>query len=371
MDYEYEKKSEQHLVRQPGYGAPPPYNSPAASGQCSPSMSSPSGFTSRSQSGFAMPLSSVSIAGKLRKAVVIPATDAALGSPFLRAYAPMLSGFGISREDFLGFVDKLNRVAVASPPLQILGLAGNIVGMVPLHAAQIVGNSVNLVAKVSVGVVSKGATEICLRDANKEFFGPRGLKVQVAKLSAVAAITRMPILTADGEIDKKAPLLKPLDDDFESNGMSAQQRRIYSLADYIEHLEINDLPELGRGSNALSRMHATVSENQRKKGEKKMLKNRTKAHEEWNKDVEKAEKKYEEKLRELEKEESRAQGRSREKKREEDLRKIEHKREKFEQAYEEKLGKAEKERRKDDKEEKGFKKILFLIVTNLDGRVIG
>lgn len=334
-------------------------------------MPSPCGFASRSQASFTTPPSSISSPGKLTKAVVIPATNTALGSPFLRAYAPALSGLGISREDFLGFVDKLNRVAVASPPLQILGLAGNIVGMVPLHTAQIVGNSVNMAAKVGVAVASKGATEICLRDANKELFGPRGLKVQVAKLSAVAAITRMPILTADGKIDKKASLLQPLDDEFECATMSAQQRRINALGSYIEQLEIEDLPELGRGSNPLSRMHAAVSEKQRAKGEKKMLKERAKGQKEWTKDLEKAEKEYAKKLRELEKEESKAQGRRREKKREEDLLKVKHEREKLEAKYEKELGKVEKDRVKDDKEEEGFKKILFLIVTNLDGKVIG
>lgn len=300
---------------------------------------------------------------------MIPATDAALGSPFLRAYAPALSAFGIGREEFIGFIDKLNRVAVASPPLQILGLVGNIVGMVPSQTAQIVGTSVEVVANITTGVVSKGATELCLRDMNKELFGPCGLKAQVAQLNAVAAMTNMPILTPDGKVDKKAPLMRPIDDEEECGTMSAQERRIRALEGYIEPLDIENLPDLAKGSNPLSRMHAAVSERNRTQGEKKMMKDRAKAQKGWNKDVEKVNKKYEEKLHELEKEEQRAQGRRSDKKRGEELKKLEHKREKLDKEHSSKLDRAEKERLKDDKEEKGFRKILFLIITNLDAKV--
>lgn len=378
--YTKSEKPPSPVAQYEAYDAPPPYAGPSPSSsrpasrntkaQHSPQSSyTASGFASPSQSSLQTPPSSVASPGQLRKAIVIPATNAELGSPFLRAYAPALSGLGITREEFLGFIDKLNRVAVASPPLEILGLVGNIVGMVPSHTAQIVGTTVELAAQITTGIVSKGATELCLRDMNKELFGPRGLKVQVAQLNAVATITKMPILTPDGKVDKKAPLMRPFDDEEECGTMSAQERRLRALEGYIEHLDIENLPELAKGSNPLSRMHAAVSERNRKQGEKKMMKDRAKAQKGWNKGVEKANKKYEEKMQELEKEEERAQNRSSDKKRDEDMRKVEKKREKLEKEHDSKLGRTEKRRLKGDKEEKGFRKILFLIVTNLDGTV--
>lgn len=51
-------------------------------------------------------------------------------SPFSRGYAPALAGSGVPLGDWLAFVDGLNLAFTANPPLQILGLAGGMIGMV-------------------------------------------------------------------------------------------------------------------------------------------------------------------------------------------------------------------------------------------------
>lgn len=306
---------------------------------------------------------------RLAKVIAIPATDPTAGSPFLRAYPSVLQNFNLPRENFLEFLDRFNRAAVASPPVQILGLAGNIVSMVPLHTAQIVGGTINAVSNIGSRAIAKGHTEIVLRDANRNIFEPRGLKVQVAKLDAVASIARMPILTADGKIEKHAAVLQPFESDDDYRFATAQERRLKALGPWIEKLDVEGLPQLAEGSNMLSKMHASVSENQRKKGEEKMMKEREKAQKEFFKGSEKAQKEYEKKMAELYRDQSRAERRRKDKDRQRDLRRVEERREKVENEFEHRMARSEKERIEDDKEEKGLKKILFLIVTNLDGRV--
>ena len=119
---------------------------------------------------------------RLEKPIAIPATLAHYGSPFLRAYPPSLHTYSILRETFLSFLDALNRVAVKSPPLQVLGLAGNIVGFVPSAAALIAGAAINVTAGVATGVIQHGRTEIELKRANAELFGPMGLKSRSRRL---------------------------------------------------------------------------------------------------------------------------------------------------------------------------------------------
>lgn len=60
--------------------------------------------------------------------VVIPQTAPGIKNPFSRAWSPILSDHGVRREDFLQFLDHLNVSKAASPPLQLLNLAGTIVG---------------------------------------------------------------------------------------------------------------------------------------------------------------------------------------------------------------------------------------------------
>lgn len=301
----------------------------------------------------------------LEKVIAIPATSAELGSPFLRAYAPALNEFGITQDIFLDFLDHLNRVAVASPPMQVLGLAGNIVGMVPLHTAQIVGGAVNAAATLTTITMSKGRVEMLLRQANQDVFGPRGLCARIAKLEAVAQLSNMPILDEEGNLDKNSSILLPLENIEDSHSVNAQHRRIEALSPWLSPLQIEALPVVQPPSNVFSKMHASVSERQRSKEERKLQKDRSKMHKDWLKDTEKAREDYEKEMLKLHEEEGKARfGNS--KRAEKKLAKIEHEREKVEREYRKEMEKVEKDRKKDDKEEKLMRKILFLVVQQVN-----
>lgn len=60
--------------------------------------------------------------------VLIPQTEPGIQNPFSRAWSSFLNGHDIHEEDFLHFIDHLNVCKAASPPFQVLSLAGNILG---------------------------------------------------------------------------------------------------------------------------------------------------------------------------------------------------------------------------------------------------
>lgn len=112
----------------------------------------PGGHTVASEPRVAAPSNPHAVHEKL---VAIPATGHNLGAPILRAWPPALEGRGISKVDFLNLIDRLNRVTINSPPIQVFGLAGNIVSMVPLATAHIVGSAVNASAMMAGVAVRK------------------------------------------------------------------------------------------------------------------------------------------------------------------------------------------------------------------------
>ena len=324
------------------------------------------------------PTTTASTSNRLLKPIAIPATTSTTGSAFLRAYPPSLSSHHISQDLFLTFLDDLNRVAVQSPPLQVIGLAGNIVGFVPLATAQIVGGAVNVATMIGTQVISKGRTEVFLRSANKEIFNPRGLKVEVSRIDALAKIAGIPILTPEGKVKKGVNLLEPVGMEevqrtkSGESAVSGQQRRLQALEPYIAHLELEGLPGIEAKANPLSKWSAGASEMSRKRGEKKMTKTRLEAAEKYHEESGKAGEKYEKDMAKQDRKVDKmlAKGKNGEKATEK-MREIEKEKRKIQKDYDKETRKVEKDRRKDDKEESGMKKILWLVIRNLDEKVEG
>ncbi|RMJ15226.1 hypothetical protein CDV36_005144 [Fusarium kuroshium] len=304
----------------------------------------------------------------LQKPIAIPATSSKLGSPFLRAFPPVLEErYGIPQGTFLRFLDDLNRAAVASPPVQVLGLAGSIVSMVPLQTAQIIGSSVNVAADLATFAVSKSRSELCISKANQELFAPRGLRVELAKLEAVARFAQIPILDSEGKVEKDALILGPLEDALEQSSMSVQQRRLQALEPWIAPLDLTPLPELHVPDNFISKMHASTSERQRMKEEEKATKHRVKAQESWSKDLQKAEEDYEKEMRKIEKKTVKAHKKHiKDERVEKKLRKLEKEKQKCDEEYEKDITKANEGWRKDDKEERSVRKVLWILIRSLD-----
>jgi hypothetical protein len=292
------------------------------------------------------------------KIIAIPATNASLGSAFLRAYPPALGRFNISKPVFLEFLDHLNRAIVASPGLRVLGAASDIAGIVPEPTTQVIFGVAGLSAKVGTYAMSKVRSEGVIRQANNELFFPRGLEAQIVKLKTVALLANMPILNYKGEIDKRSPILESLQSLVEVDELktiSAQQRRLRALEAWISPLEIDELPPVASASNAMSKVDVFVSEAERKSAEQSMLKKRIKATEKHDKKSQKALEKYEKSMAKYEhKEMGRHSSR--------DLEKMEERRQKAVDKYERKTEKAEMKYQKKDKEEESIRKIGFLVI---------
>lgn len=353
----------------------------------------------------------------LPKPIAIPSVNTELGSPYMRAYPPCLGDHGIPQDAFLRFLDRLNRVSAASPPVVMLGLGASVVSLIPEPTTAIVATAVDLTCQVSVYAISKGRTEILLAEANREIFGPRGLKVQIAKLEAVARIAGIPVLDDEGKLLSSNPekqkkkkkdvdgtiapptrLLAPLEDIHEVHTLSAQHRRLRALAPWTMPLEFDGLPDVyavaqegdldeaqaqsqekdnngGGGISAMGKLHQYVSDYQRKTGEEKLIKGRKKALDRLTESRQKAQEKYEKKLRELEKDESRLQEKiikktdsnSSTKSEEKELEKIVTKKAvTLPEELEKEMEKIQRKYEKDDQEEKGIRRIHYLIVTDKD-----
>ncbi|KAF2030064.1 hypothetical protein EK21DRAFT_112357 [Setomelanomma holmii] len=308
----------------------------------------------------------------LQQPIAIPATSTNIGSPFLRAYPHELEAYGISAPAFLQFLDELNRAIVVSPPVAVLGLAGDIVGMVPLATAQIVGSSVSAAAKLSAFCVSKGRCELFVGSSNEKLFAPRGLRMDIVKLEVVAKEAGIPILDAKGKIAKESALLAPVSDTSETE-FSGQQRRLMAIAPFTSPLELFSDDHRNVPENIFSKVHAATSERQRKKEEKKILKKREDGLEDLDKmrkDMEKERKDYDKEMRKLVDEEQKIRRKEANKpdKLEKELRKVDKERAKVQREYDEELQKLHKENHPSniDNEEKAMRKIVWLLIRKQD-----
>ncbi|KAM0255926.1 hypothetical protein ACHAQJ_005327 [Trichoderma viride] len=297
------------------------------------------------------------------KPIAIPATNADLGSAFLRAYPPVLVDFDISRNEFLEFMDHLNRAIVASPPLRALGMASDVVGFVPEPTAQIVSAAAGIGATVGTYAMSKIRSDSVIRQANKNIFFPRGLEVQITKLKTVAKLANMPILNAKGDVDKQSPILESLEALVEANELntiSTQQRRLRALETWISPLDVEELPPVVNPTNVFSKVDVFVSEAERKSAEKSMLKKRVRVSKKHEKESQKALSKYESSMERYEEKAKSIDSHDRHASR--DLERLEERRQKAVQKYEKDVGKAQKNYKKKDKEERSIRRISFLVI---------
>lgn len=320
---------------------------------------------------------------RLPKPIVIPQAADGIGQPFVRACSPALESRGVPLQAFVEFIDNLNVVATKSPPLQVLDLAGGIVGMVPLAIPQLVGNALSLTAKVSAVAVSKGRSTIFLKEANQTFFAPRGLKVELVTSRALKAKLGM---NAD------APLVSALEG---AGDLNVQARRMRALENHVAPLTFN-VPQPTQQTNALEQLSAGQVSRQIAQADKKALKNRekalektgrnkkTKADEELEKELEKIEKdrikvesEYQKEMRKIQKDLAKTSRSSRQADLQRDAEKMVRKQdselEKIDEDIAKALRKAERETSKDrrehgkkDKEAKMAEKVLWLMIEDLD-----
>ncbi|KAF2162453.1 hypothetical protein M409DRAFT_37413 [Zasmidium cellare ATCC 36951] len=200
---------------------------------------------------------------RLRQPVAIPQVIPGLGQPYARAYSHELKEHGVSMEDFVKFIDNLNVVSAGSPPLQIVDLAGGVVGMIPFAHAQLISFGIQTVAKVGVAAVSKTRGSMFLSKSNTAFFNPRGLKVELVTTEALRYKLRIPP-------DASAPA-----DDIHSNDMGLIERRMAMLKGYAAPVTF-DVPPPDQQTNILNNMSAAQQKRVLAKQEQKFQKERAK-----------------------------------------------------------------------------------------------
>ncbi|KAL3419044.1 hypothetical protein PVAG01_09265 [Phlyctema vagabunda] len=323
-------------------------------------------FTRRAQPPAYTPL-------PLSQPVVIPQTVAGTGQAFARCWAPALAPYNIPASDFVEFIDNLNVVATANPPLQVLDLIGGVLGMVPHHIFQLAGGGVQALAKLGTVAVSKSRTDLYMQKVNKEFFVPRGLRATITSRDAMAMSLRLP-----GSAAKLAPLTA------DNMHYSMVERRLEGLRPYISELRF-DVPLPVPQTTVLAKMSAAQVKRQTAKAEKKMMKQRWKQVErmEYNGKLSKAERKeqrlHEKGMRRLDKDARKAEkdakkdtrkgGSAAEKaelKLQEELAKIEDQRRQKADAFNTEEGVSSGSRRaKKDKESKQAMKALWILIENV------
>ncbi|KAE9373023.1 hypothetical protein N431DRAFT_289060, partial [Stipitochalara longipes BDJ] len=201
----------------------------------------------------------------LPRPIAVPQTTHGRGQSFLRAWAPCLEAHNISQTDFLAFIDNLNIVSTANPPLQVLDLAGGFLGMVPHHWAQLAGTAVQASAKLGTALVSKSRTDMYMKEVDEKMFKPRGLKVSIALVEAMRRILRVP---------DTQPLLAPLTR--ETMQMSTVERELLAVREYNAVLELG-VPRPMEQTTILAKLSARQVEGLAKKNQKKAVKDREKA----------------------------------------------------------------------------------------------
>ncbi|KAK9490094.1 hypothetical protein V1508DRAFT_458063 [Lipomyces doorenjongii] len=261
----------------------------------------------------------------LRKPIVLSQMMSGVGVPFCRAYSRELESHGICCEEFLEFVDKLNVV---------LGLVGSVLGLVPSVSFQIAGAATQAVAKVGVYAVSNCRTESFMKQANRELFAPRRLRVEFKMLGLSSEV---PFFAPLSHVNKDQPV---------------NERRLAALDGYVSSLTFQ-VPPPGPQASVLARLSDKQVERQLKISENKLMKDRGKAlkkipgeHQKSSKEikeVEKARREQEKELRKINK----------------DINKLGLKAEK-EKSNE------QKDYEKEEKEMNSFKKILWIVVVNLE-----
>lgn len=118
---------------------------------------------------------------------------------FVRAYAPDLADCGIRQDVFLRFLKDWQAASQAAKWIDVVAIAGDVVGLVPLASAQITSIVVHVTAGVAREVQERQRTGSFLDEVNRDLFMPRGLFAVVmtfreqgtTRLSAANGIARV------------------------------------------------------------------------------------------------------------------------------------------------------------------------------------
>ncbi|KAM0337474.1 hypothetical protein ACHAPQ_003045 [Fusarium lateritium] len=191
----------------------------------------------------------------LSRPILLPATSIAgalsATPPFIRAYPPILSSYGISSKEFTAIIDAIN-IALAEPtPCTVLGVAGSGVGFIPEAIAQGVSMGLEIAAGAGSAASAYIRTKMVLEKVNREVFAPKGLVLEILKDDEVMR-----------RLNTTAKSLDPLE-------------RLQELGPYVETLSFDVGPVI-RHSNVIDRISAKQAAMKQKGKEKKKHEKETK-----------------------------------------------------------------------------------------------
>ncbi|KAB8226310.1 hypothetical protein BDV33DRAFT_226825 [Aspergillus novoparasiticus] len=98
---------------------------------------------------------------------------------FVRAYAPVLADCGISQDVFMEFLEDLDQVNKASRWIEVVFVAGAIVGCVPSAIATAIGLVIQVVAGTARELQSRHRKNAFLDRVNQDLLMPRGLYAMI------------------------------------------------------------------------------------------------------------------------------------------------------------------------------------------------
>ncbi|EFX00119.1 hypothetical protein CMQ_7121 [Grosmannia clavigera kw1407] len=201
----------------------------------------------------------------LSRPIAIPQVRHGRGRPFVRAYPPSLEVHAITQAKFLEFLDGLNIVSTANPPLRALNTAGDLVTNVPYHWALLAGYGMQAVAELGTVVVSRSRTKSYVKKMNEKLFEPRGLHVDIFSTAKMKEALGIP---------EEHPVIAPLTQ--ETVEKTAVERQLLGIRQHNADLDLK-VPPPAKPEKLLDRWSARHVKKQMEKSKKKALKKNKKA----------------------------------------------------------------------------------------------
>ena len=184
----------------------------------------------------------------LAQPVVIPQLDVpprGESVPFTRCYSDALASHDVSMRDFVAFLDGLAVSQAPNSALQGLKMFGAGVSFLPIPLVPLAGKGISALASSSSGH-SGSRARLYLERAKKEFFKPRGLRLNIVKDNDLGPRLQLP-----AHASRLAPLTK------NTLAYSLRDRRLEGVAPYVAPLRF-DVPEPDKqiqGVQKLARKH--------------------------------------------------------------------------------------------------------------------
>ncbi|KAL4969824.1 uncharacterized protein BDV14DRAFT_65091 [Aspergillus stella-maris] len=237
------------------------------------------------------------------KPIIIPqitqSYESQIVTPFLRAYAPSLSTLSppISATEFLFFIDSLNEVFIANPILQATGIAGEVMGYIPM--LEIPGVALETVSEVGSEAGSWFRTRAYLKKMNESLFKSRGVKAKICGVKDIARYIGIHGVEGLKAMMEAYPASFEIEYQNNRHRLSPGFLLLDALWDRAAELQTTDLPIVPGDSNRLKRWNAMYAAREGRKQHEKLDKKHCKAREKQDRKYQEAIKAGDEKDKEI------------------------------------------------------------------------